>query len=337
MLIDIEKVIIKDRIRKDYGDIEELAQDIKENGLINPPVVTPDYVLIAGERRLRALKALGKKDIEVRVMTVDTAEQALNMEISENECRKDFSKTERIDYARRLERIESIKAEKNLHLSQGQGVKGVQNFAQVKTRDKVAETTGIGSGEQYRKEKAIVDNKPLFTEEEFREWDEGRLSTNKAFQRMKERLRKLEAKVDELEGQEPEVIEKEVPPADYEETKRKLESAIYTAKRAEDDFSKMRDRNKELSSQVESLQSIIGEDKRLRQVEEDMIFFTNATNDYIRRYGGHVWVFDEFDRAREETRADFIKAIRALDSFCQRILQNLDLEGGGLNGATENG
>ena len=34
----------------------------------------------------------------------------MNLEISENETRKDFSKAERIDYARRLERVESIKA-----------------------------------------------------------------------------------------------------------------------------------------------------------------------------------------------------------------------------------
>ena len=42
MLINIEDVKITDRIRKDFGDIQELADDIKENGLINPPVVTPD-------------------------------------------------------------------------------------------------------------------------------------------------------------------------------------------------------------------------------------------------------------------------------------------------------
>ena len=41
MLIDIEKIVIKDRIRKDFGDIQELADDIQANGLINPPVITP--------------------------------------------------------------------------------------------------------------------------------------------------------------------------------------------------------------------------------------------------------------------------------------------------------
>ena len=55
MLIDISKIKVAERIRKDFGNIKELADDIKENGLINPPVVTPDFELIAGERRLRAL------------------------------------------------------------------------------------------------------------------------------------------------------------------------------------------------------------------------------------------------------------------------------------------
>ncbi|OAA87593.1 ParB N-terminal domain-containing protein [Clostridium ljungdahlii] len=54
MLVDIDKVIVDKRIRKDFGNITELAEDIKENGLINPPVVTPKFQLIAGERRLRA-------------------------------------------------------------------------------------------------------------------------------------------------------------------------------------------------------------------------------------------------------------------------------------------
>lgn len=52
-------------------------------------------------------------------MAVKDAEHQLNLEISENEARKDFSKTERIDYARRLERIESLKAKERQETSTG--------------------------------------------------------------------------------------------------------------------------------------------------------------------------------------------------------------------------
>lgn len=65
----IDEIKITDRIRKDYGDIQELADDIKKSGLINPPVVTTDLILIAGERRIKACKLLGYRQIEVKVMT----------------------------------------------------------------------------------------------------------------------------------------------------------------------------------------------------------------------------------------------------------------------------
>jgi hypothetical protein len=50
------------RFRNDYGDIPSLAEDIKQNGLIQPIVVDKrgnekdyTYHLIAGERRLRRM------------------------------------------------------------------------------------------------------------------------------------------------------------------------------------------------------------------------------------------------------------------------------------------
>lgn len=183
MLININEIKISDRIRKDYGNLQELADDIKENGLINPPVVTCDtYELIAGERRLRAMKLLGYKQIEVRPMPVKNAEHQLNLEISENEARKEFTKSERINYARQLERIERVKAEKRMKA----GVKNpANNSSKGSTRDIVAAKLDIGSGRQYEKEKYIAENKNFLTSEDFADWDEGRISTNKAFNKIK--------------------------------------------------------------------------------------------------------------------------------------------------------
>ena len=65
-VIPTEEIQIKNRIRKDLGDIPGLANSIKENGLIEPIVLArvqeEDLVhtnLIAGERRLTAMKSLG--------------------------------------------------------------------------------------------------------------------------------------------------------------------------------------------------------------------------------------------------------------------------------------
>ena len=82
MLIPITKIVVQNRIRKDFGDISELAKDIEENGLINPPVVNKNYVLLAGERRLRACESLGWSQIPVTMMDTRDAEHELNIEIS---------------------------------------------------------------------------------------------------------------------------------------------------------------------------------------------------------------------------------------------------------------
>ena len=186
MLIPITKIQVRDRIRKDFGDIAELASDIEQNGLINPPVVNKEYVLLAGERRLRACTLLGWEQIPVTMMDTRDAEHELNIEISENDCRKDFSKAERVDYMYRLMRIEKEKARER----QGARTDIVQNFAEGdtgKARDKTAAAFGV-SGETMRREMQIVENRDRLTPEDFAEWDEGRLSTNKAYQKIKEQL-----------------------------------------------------------------------------------------------------------------------------------------------------
>lgn len=200
MLIDINKIKVNDRIRKDFGNIEELAKDIEENGLINPPTVTPEFELIAGERRLRACKHLGYSQIEVRVMTVKDEEHQLKMEISENENRKEFTFSERVDWAKRLERIERIKArERQATLTGGANPQLRQNFGQAekgKTDNIVAEQIGFGSGEQYRKAKFILDNAD---EELINQLDEKKISIHRAYVTLKEQLNEKENKLKELE------------------------------------------------------------------------------------------------------------------------------------------
>ena len=61
-IADIE---IGPRYRKDMGDIDALADSIKQTGLLQPIVVTPNKTLIAGQRRIEAFKKLGRETIPV--------------------------------------------------------------------------------------------------------------------------------------------------------------------------------------------------------------------------------------------------------------------------------
>lgn len=242
MIVDIGKVIVKDRIRKDFGDIKELADDIEQNGLINPPVVNKDYELLAGERRLRACKSLGWSQIEIRMMDTRDAEHELNVEISENENRKAFSKAERVDYMRRLLRIEQAKASER----QKAGVNLGETFPEGgRARDKAAEQFGI-SGKTMEKEISIVDNKDKLTPEDFADWDEGRLSTNKAYRKVKEKLEEQELRLMQLES---------IKTKDEDEirkAKEKLEKKKGELEKEKGKSKKLADRITELESQLEN-------------------------------------------------------------------------------------
>ena len=89
----IKDIKIKNRFRKDFGDLEPLKQSIKNIGLLHPPVVNEDNILIAGERRLKALKELGYKDIKVNQINL---KEIIRGEYDENAVRKDFTKTEAV-------------------------------------------------------------------------------------------------------------------------------------------------------------------------------------------------------------------------------------------------
>lgn len=196
MLINIEQIRIENRIRKDFGNIQELADDIKQNGLINPPVVMQEsdntYTLLTGERRIRALKLLGYKQVEVRTWKSLNDEEKLNIEISENEARKDFSKSERMEYALRLAKIEGMKAEERMKSGKADPTQTFAEGATGEVSKIVAEKLGIGSKENFRKEKYIYENQSSLPPEDFADWDEGRLSTNKAYQQIKAKLQQQE-------------------------------------------------------------------------------------------------------------------------------------------------
>ena len=194
MLVDIDKIAVGDRIRKDFGDIEELADDIRENGLINPPTINKEYVLLAGERRLRACKLLGWTQIEVHMLDTKDEAHDLAVEMSENNMRRNFTGSELAAGIRRQMELESAKARERMQ-------DPMQTFAEGQkgtTRDKAAEHFGI-SGEQARKTVFIDEHRDLLDPADFADWDEGRLSTNKAFQRIKAAQKQAEQERDEAE------------------------------------------------------------------------------------------------------------------------------------------
>lgn len=92
--IDIDKIKTNPyQPRTVFGDdISELAESIKANGLIQPLTVKAEddnYVLIAGERRLRAMKSLGYLSAPCIILDVSDRNSAV-LALVENIQRKDL-------------------------------------------------------------------------------------------------------------------------------------------------------------------------------------------------------------------------------------------------------
>ncbi|MGV8982476.1 ParB/RepB/Spo0J family partition protein [Clostridium sp.] len=89
----------KDQPRKSFDPerISELAQSIKEHGVIQPIIVNKEeddtYTVVAGERRFRAAKSIGLSDIPAIIMNIDDKE-VLEISLIENIQREDLNPIE---------------------------------------------------------------------------------------------------------------------------------------------------------------------------------------------------------------------------------------------------
>lgn len=84
-----------DRQRRSLGDTKELAASIQRVGLINPIVITRDGVLVAGERRLTAVRSLGWTHIPVHFLDDLPDSERKLIEWEENFRRTDLTWQER--------------------------------------------------------------------------------------------------------------------------------------------------------------------------------------------------------------------------------------------------
>lgn len=105
MIVPIEKIKIKKRVRKDLGNLDDLKESLKTYGLLNPITLNSKYELIAGERRLQAATSLGWTSIQANIVDNLSEIEELEMEIEENNQRKEFTDEELLEGYKRLEKL----------------------------------------------------------------------------------------------------------------------------------------------------------------------------------------------------------------------------------------
>lgn len=108
--IPVNRIIVNPlQPREDFDEekLNELAESIRQKGLIQPITVKrsgEDYMLISGERRLRAVKKIGMENIAAYFfeMSEDTNDNLLELALIENIQREDLNPMELSDSYNKL-------------------------------------------------------------------------------------------------------------------------------------------------------------------------------------------------------------------------------------------
>lgn len=117
---DIRPNLAQPRIQFDPELLQELADSIEKNGLLQPITVrntAQGYEIVAGERRFRAMQLLGRTSIDCLVVHVTDQQNAL-LALAENLARQDLSDYET---AMAIDKIQNV-FESKVELAKALGI-----------------------------------------------------------------------------------------------------------------------------------------------------------------------------------------------------------------------
>ena len=144
--VSISDIKITKRIRKEHGDLNELAESMNE-GLLQPVGITPEKVLVFGERRLLAARdILDWKKIPARIVDV---ESVLHGQFAENLMRKQYNVSERVAI---VEAMRSFK-----HGGDRRSKQARICDDETVTVDQAAKLAGLGGKDGYARARTIIE------------------------------------------------------------------------------------------------------------------------------------------------------------------------------------
>ena len=100
--VRLSDIVVKEQVRTKFNDksIQDLAENIKLNGLIQPLVihrVGSKYNLICGERRYRAMTSIEMKYAPCFILEEKTPEELMAIQFSENSSREELHYIDKAD------------------------------------------------------------------------------------------------------------------------------------------------------------------------------------------------------------------------------------------------
>lgn len=209
---DLEPHPLNDEVYGDRDDLDEaLVESIDEHGILEPIVADPQPgagssetvpTILSGHRRVEAAKRVGLDVVPVRLVRLDTDLERRERLLVHNQTReKTFS--QKLREGEELERIERERAKRrqgtrtdiveNSPAGSDDGPADETEFG--KTRERVAEKIGIGSGRTYANAKTVWEAAQAgdtVAKHEIEKLDRGEQSVHGAYKKVRDRIRQDE-------------------------------------------------------------------------------------------------------------------------------------------------
>ena len=325
--VSIEVLKVHPRNQEFFDDIsgadyEQFKTSIKEDGIISEIVVAADMTILSGHQRYKAAKELGFKQVPIRIREdVETEDDKLKILLASN-----FGRTKNDEAKKRKVAAEYVALCGYKHGdNQWTGHDGISKL----TLAQIAEQ--LGTSERSLKRSLRIENN--LTEEMKQLLDDGVISTviaSDVLAGMSEDeqidfISKLDVTQKYINKEAKKIAD--AVKADHrgeKELQAQLDQAKIDVTRAENDAANAREKMLKSQKRVEELEKQIGGNTTVKSAQRDIEYFTSATNNYIKSYGGRVWAFSEIQNIPDQTRIDFINSIKALDGFAQQLLMNIE-------------
>lgn len=359
-------------------EYEDFKEKIKNEGIMTPLLVTPDFTIISGHQRTRAAKDLGIKLVPVIIMAdlIDDdvilrkliASNSGRLKNNEEKARKAIAEyVELCGYGHGGSRNSTSLGE-NLKLSQkeiaaqlGISVANLNRVLSIERNltDNMKEMLDTGTIGKNLAADCIASLSP--EEQKKLIEDLGLIPHEKAStseikdyiakcKRLEDDNKDLKKRLEEKP--EPEIVIKEVKsiPKDYENLKLKAADSEKYKKSSnaykrdyENEQQKVANKNKEvleLKEKIQDLQKKIDDlqfgnagGKCADNARAESIFLCAGIANFIRDYGGCVWVIDYFDCLSDKEKDNLIKGLDNLAAFCQVTINNIEnVKGNMING-----
>lgn len=140
--------------------------------------------------------------------------------------------------------------------------------------------------------------------------------------------RRIQAEQTAKETVKEVIKEVEVVPSDYDDLKKKADTAdAYKKdfKNMQSEYKKMAEKWKMAESEKDNLIKKMKEPEteKAENIKRSALFFCAGVSNFIEKYGGYIWLTQEIDTMDKADKEGYIRAINAIDAWVQQMKSNL--------------